>query len=32
MKKSTGKKIGGVLVTAAAAVGAAIKIILDKKK
>ena len=32
MKKSTGKKIGGILVTVAAAAVAAIKIILDKKK
>lgn len=32
MKKSDGKKIGGVLVTVAAVVGTAIKIILDKKK
>ena len=32
MKKSDGKKLGGVLAVVAAAAGAAIKIILDKKK
>ena len=32
MKKSDGKKLGGVLAVAAAVVGPVVKVILDKKK